>query len=112
MVEVGLGSSIRGDILQEAVNATLRRMPYFSDALAERNGDFYYAVNPLPFEEQAQRARALLKQANVPEPARYIANQMACAVNPPHLRKLKYSSLLSAAVLRRGSSHNTSTRMG
>ena len=50
VVEVGLSSSIRGDILQEAVNATLRRMPYFSDALAERNGDFYYAVNPLPFE--------------------------------------------------------------
>ena len=44
VVEVGLSSSIRGDILQEAVNATLRRMPYFSDALAERNGDFYYAV--------------------------------------------------------------------
>ena len=50
VVEVGLSSSIRGDILQEAVNATLRRMPYFSDALTERNGDFYYAVNPLPFE--------------------------------------------------------------
>ncbi len=50
VVEVGLSSSVRGDILQEAVNATLRRMPYFSDALTERNGDFYYAVNPLPFE--------------------------------------------------------------
>ena len=40
----------RGGILQEAVNATLRRMPCFSDALVERKGDFYYAVNPLPFE--------------------------------------------------------------
>ena len=50
VVEVGLKSTIRGDVLQEAVNATLRRMPYFSDALTERNGDFYYAVNPLPFE--------------------------------------------------------------
>ena len=49
VVEVGLKSTIRGDVLQEAVNATLRRMPYFSDALTERNGDFYYAVNPLPF---------------------------------------------------------------
>lgn len=48
VVEVGLSSSIRGDILQEAVNATLRRMPYFSDALAERNGYFYYAVNRNP----------------------------------------------------------------
>jgi len=50
VVEVGLKSSIRGDILQEAVNATLRRMSYFADALVERNGDFYYAENPLPFE--------------------------------------------------------------
>ena len=48
VVEVGLSSSIRGDILQEAVNATLRRMPYCADALVERNGDFYYATNPLP----------------------------------------------------------------
>ena len=50
VVEVGLRDNIRGDILQEAVNATLRRMPYFADALVEHNGDFYYAVNPLPFE--------------------------------------------------------------
>lgn len=50
VVEVGLSGSIRGDILQDAVNATLRRMPYFADALVERNGDFYYAENPLPFE--------------------------------------------------------------
>jgi hypothetical protein len=50
VVEVGLSSSIRGDILQEAVNATLRRMPYCADALVERNGNFYYATNPLPFE--------------------------------------------------------------
>jgi len=50
VVEVGLRDSIRGDILQEAVNATLRRMPYCADALVERNGDFYYATNPLPFE--------------------------------------------------------------
>ena len=50
VVEVGLSGNVRGDILQEAVNATLRRMPYCADALVERNGDFYYAVNPLPFE--------------------------------------------------------------
>ena len=50
VVEVGLSGGIKGDILQEAVNATLRRMPYFADALVEKNGDFYYAENPLPFE--------------------------------------------------------------
>ena len=32
------------------MNVTLRRMPCFSDALVERKGDFYYTVNPLPFE--------------------------------------------------------------
>ena len=45
---MGLSSSIRGDILHAAVNATLRRMPYCAGALVERDGDFYYAVNPLP----------------------------------------------------------------
>ncbi len=50
VVEVGLSSPVRGEILQEAVNRTLLRMPYFSDALTEKNGDFYYARNPLPFE--------------------------------------------------------------
>ncbi len=50
VVEVGLSHDIKGDILQEAVNATLRRMPYCADALVEKNGDFYYAENPLPFE--------------------------------------------------------------
>ena len=50
VVEVGLSGNIRGDVLQEAVNATLCRMPYFADALVEKDGDFYYADNPLPFE--------------------------------------------------------------
>ena len=50
VVEVGLSSPVRGEILQEAVNRTLLRMPYFSDTLTEKNGDFYYARNPLPFE--------------------------------------------------------------
>lgn len=50
VVEVGLRKRIRGDMLQEAVNQTLQRMPYFTDALTEKDGDFYYAVNPLPME--------------------------------------------------------------
>jgi hypothetical protein len=50
VVEVELKKRIRGDMLQEAVNQTLQRMPYFADALTEKDGDFYYAVNPLPME--------------------------------------------------------------
>lgn len=50
VAEVEQKNRIRGDMLQEAVNQTLRRMPYFADALTEKDGDFYYAVNPLPTE--------------------------------------------------------------
>ena len=50
VVEVELKNRIRGDMLQEAVDQTLQRMPYFADALTEKDGDFYYAVNPLPME--------------------------------------------------------------
>ena len=50
MVEVELKMRIRGDMLQEAVDQTLQRMPYFADALTEKDGDFFYAVNPLPME--------------------------------------------------------------
>ena len=46
VVEVGLKSSIRGAILQEAVNATLRRMPYFSDALAGAQRRFLLRREP------------------------------------------------------------------
>ena len=50
VVEVELKNRIKGDMLQEAVDQTLQRMPYFADALTEKDGDFYYAVNPLPME--------------------------------------------------------------
>ena len=50
VVEVELKKRIRGDMLQEAVDQTLQRMPYFADALTEKDGDFFYAVNPLPME--------------------------------------------------------------
>ena len=50
LVEVHTSAAVKGDILQEAVDDVLMRMPYFADALVERNGDFFYAVNPLPFE--------------------------------------------------------------
>lgn len=50
VVEVSLTTPVNGDMLQEAVDKVLVRMPYFTDALVEKEGDFYYAVNPLPFE--------------------------------------------------------------
>ena len=50
VVEVGLKGNVRGELLQEAVNNTLKRMPYFADAFVEKNGDFFYAENPLPME--------------------------------------------------------------
>lgn len=59
VVEVATTSDVRGDILQEAVNDVLVRMPYFADAFVERNGDFFYAVNPLPFEVAEGPLRAV-----------------------------------------------------
>ena len=43
VVEVELTSNVDGGVLQEAVDDVLARAPYFSDALVERDGTFYYA---------------------------------------------------------------------
>lgn len=59
VVEVELSSPIDGNLLQGAVDDTLERMPYFADALVERDGDFYYAENPLPFEVAEGGLRAV-----------------------------------------------------
>ena len=59
VVEVEVATDVRGDILQEAVNDVLVRMPYFADAFVERDGDFFYAVNPLPFEVAEGGLRAV-----------------------------------------------------
>lgn len=59
VVEVGLTTPVNGGMLQEAVDKALARMPYFTDALVERDGDFYYAVNPLPFEVAEGGLRAV-----------------------------------------------------
>lgn len=59
IVEVEITADVRGDILQEAVNDALARMPYFADALVEREGDFFYAENPLPFEVAEGGLRAV-----------------------------------------------------
>ena len=58
-VEVVLASDIEGEILQEAVNDVLSRAPYFADALVEREGDFFYAENPLPMEVAEGGLRAV-----------------------------------------------------
>ena len=46
--EVNLSDKVDPKILQQAVDKTLERMPYFGDTFVEENGRFYYAENPLP----------------------------------------------------------------
>ena len=38
------------DILQQAVDLSLKRMPYMADTLVKKGIRFYYAEDPLPFE--------------------------------------------------------------
>ena len=59
VVDVATSGDVRGDVLQEAVDDVLARMPYFADALVEREGDFFYAENPLPFEVAEGQLRAV-----------------------------------------------------
>ena len=63
VVEVELADVVDGGILQAAVDDTLGRMPYLADAFVERDGDFFYAENPLPFEV----AEGPLRAAGGPE---------------------------------------------
>ena len=58
-VEVALASDIEREILQAAVDDVLSRAPYFADALVEREGDFFYAENPLPMEVGEGNLRAV-----------------------------------------------------
>lgn len=59
VVEVELKSNVEGSALQKAVDDVLERAPYFADALVEREGTFYYAKNPLPFEVAEGSPRAI-----------------------------------------------------
>ena len=59
VVEVEITSDVNGEILQEAVDEVLTRMPYAADAFVEREGDFFYAENPLPFEVAEGGLRAV-----------------------------------------------------
>ena len=49
-VEITHRDPVNGELLQEALNRTLKRMPYMSDTFEPDGRAFYYAENPLPME--------------------------------------------------------------
>ncbi len=49
-VQVTHQEPVNGELLQKALDRTLKRMPYLSDTIVEENGKLYYAKNPLPME--------------------------------------------------------------
>ncbi|MBQ6255408.1 MAG: hypothetical protein IJJ60_02355, partial [Clostridia bacterium] len=49
IVEVSLSEDIRGDLLQQAVDRTLKRLPYYRSTFVRKKGLYYYADNDLPF---------------------------------------------------------------
>ena len=50
-VEVCHREEINGDLLQQALDRTVQRMPYLTDTLvAEETGKVWYAENPLPMQ--------------------------------------------------------------
>ena len=59
VVEVETSSQVQGEVLQAAVDDVLKRAPYFGDALAEREGSFHYAKNPLPMKVAEGGLRAV-----------------------------------------------------
>ncbi|MBR1506531.1 MAG: hypothetical protein IJ619_00820 [Eubacterium sp.] len=46
--DIKLRDNVDSNVLQQAVDRTLERMPYMGDTFVEENGLFYYAENPLP----------------------------------------------------------------
>ena len=48
IVEVCLSEPIRGDLLQQAVDKALRRLPYYGSTFVRKKGLYYYADNDLP----------------------------------------------------------------
>lgn len=49
-MEVSHREEIDGGLLQQALDKTVRRMPYVTDTLEIENGAIYFAKNPLPME--------------------------------------------------------------
>lgn len=48
IVEVETTEAIKGDLLQQAVDRTLERMPYYKQTFVRKKGLYYYADNDLP----------------------------------------------------------------
>ena len=48
IVEVSLSEDIRGDLLQQAVDKALRRLPYYGSTFVRKKGLYYYADDDLP----------------------------------------------------------------
>lgn len=49
IIEVMISTDVRGDLLQQAVEKTLQRMPYYASTFVRKKGLYYYADNDLPF---------------------------------------------------------------
>jgi len=49
IVEVTLSDGIRGDLLQQAVDKALKRLPYYRSTFVRKKGLYYYADDDLPF---------------------------------------------------------------
>ena len=49
IIEVSISTDVQGDLLQQAVDKTLERMPYYASTFVRKKGLYYYADNDLPF---------------------------------------------------------------
>ena len=49
IIEVTITTEVRGELLQQAVEKTLQRMPYYASTFVRKKGVYYYADNDLPF---------------------------------------------------------------
>jgi len=49
IIEVTISTEVRGELLQQAVEKTLQRMPYYASTFVRKKGLYYYADNNLPF---------------------------------------------------------------
>ena len=48
IVEVSLSEPVRGELLQQAADKALKRLPYYGSTFVRRKGLYYYADNDLP----------------------------------------------------------------
>ena len=50
IVEIVMSEQVRGDLLQQAVDKALERLPYYGSTFVRKKGRYYYADNHLPFQ--------------------------------------------------------------